>query len=127
MKKCELKGLQSGIKSLVVESRAFNLKIQATEGMTRHGWRVEKKDLGCFTRAKLLAYGFLRGIPYRVLERKSESPIPFGMVLTEVIEHGFCSTQSESIINQASADIEKWLAVEPEDVSVTVEASVAAE
>lgn len=67
-KKKDLPDLRSEIKRLADEGRSFHPRIRAASGLERHALRNEKWDLGQEARHLLLAYAFLRGVPYRVLE-----------------------------------------------------------
>jgi hypothetical protein len=70
LKKKDLPALKAEIKRLAAEGRAYNSRIQDAHGPERHRLRGEKGSIGWDARMLLLAYAFLRGVPYRVLEPK---------------------------------------------------------
>lgn len=70
MKKHQLTELREEIKSNAHSARTYNPRIQASSGLERHALRLEKAGYKYPARSMLLAYGFLRGIPYRVLEQR---------------------------------------------------------
>lgn len=102
MKKFELVVLRDQIKNLTEMSRSMNPLIQAAKGLERHELRVQKSSYSTESRSKLLAYAFLRGVPYRVLERNCESPVPFSWTHEEIFKY-------REIEN---GELEAWLAVE---------------
>lgn len=72
----QLVHLKIKIKSLVDESRNIRKEANKTSGMAK--WRLNDHRTGIVryhTRANLLAYGLLIGIPYNVMEKKcAEAP-----------------------------------------------------
>lgn len=86
------------------ESREIRKKIHASKGMDRwHAWR-EKRDYGEETRHLLLAYGWMRGLPYEACEKKCgelNSPSP-SYIANLATDHGVTTT---------SETIKVWLAV----------------
>jgi len=60
--------LKNRIKDLAAEGRALRGRIQQTRGLERHALWNEKRSVGAKARITLLAYGFLRGMPYRRIE-----------------------------------------------------------
>jgi len=54
------------------ESRSIRKQINESAGMERWGFWADKRRYGSETRDLLLAYGFLRGMPYRVIEPKTQ-------------------------------------------------------
>ena len=55
------------------ESRSIRKQIHGSSGMERWGFWQDKRKYGFETRDLLLAYGFLRGVPYLVIEAKTNS------------------------------------------------------
>jgi len=64
----ELSNLKSQISEAARKGRSIHTKIQACRGDARHALWNEKRALGRRARYLLLAYGYLRGIPYRRIE-----------------------------------------------------------
>ncbi len=68
MKKSELVYTRSQIAKLTAESKAIRKQIHASSGMAKWMLWQEKRAVGYSARRELLAYAFLRGVPYRVVE-----------------------------------------------------------
>jgi hypothetical protein len=62
--------LKNSIKDLAQQGRALRARIQATKGPERDALWNRKRAIGRKARVSLLAYGFLRGVPYRAIEPK---------------------------------------------------------
>lgn len=67
------------IKSDIVErqtrSQAIRRSIRTSRGLVRWGFWEDKRALGADTRHVLLAYAFLRGMPYLACEKNTEKPV----------------------------------------------------
>ena len=61
---------REGIKVNETESREIRKKIHASKGKERWDLWIDKRELGDQTRYMLLAYAFLRGVPYQIVEQK---------------------------------------------------------
>jgi len=63
---------KTGLKNMVIESAArgaaWRKEIQATTDRARYDAWTEKRSVGLRTRRLLLAYAFVRGMPYAVVE-----------------------------------------------------------
>jgi hypothetical protein len=74
--------LKNRIKDLAQQGRALRARIQTTKGPERHALWNEKRAIGRKARVSLLAYGFLRGVPYRAIEpRRNDDGLPIPSVL----------------------------------------------
>lgn len=67
MTRDELKTL---IRDLATEGRAIQSRIGETQGLERHALWNEKRRVGRRARAALLAYAYVRAVPYRRVEPK---------------------------------------------------------
>lgn len=66
--------LKIKLKSLAAEARIIRREEQRTNGDLREEMHIHRvRDLRHESRATHLAYGFIRGVPYRVIEAKSTS------------------------------------------------------
>src|SRR5882724_2684321 len=74
VKKSELVNLRSEIAKRVAESRGIRKNINASSGMAKWALWNDKRSVGSETRDLLLAYAFLRGVPYRVVEPTAKVP-----------------------------------------------------
>ena len=77
--KSELQGLRARIAELAAQGVAIRSKIGAARERARYDLWNEKRAVGDGVRDLLLAYAFLRGVPYRVAEPTArEKPAWFG-------------------------------------------------
>ena len=60
--------LKAKIKDWAAQGKALRGRIQASAGPERHALWNEKRAVGAEARVALLAYGFLRGVPYARIE-----------------------------------------------------------
>ncbi len=95
MRKSSLTKLQSEIKSLAADGRALNPRIQGASGRERASLRREKAEVGDRARHLLLAYAFLRGVPYAALEGTCRRLPSFDLVLRHAERHGVAPTSAE--------------------------------
>jgi len=75
--------LKIKVRSLADESRSIRREANKTSGMAK--WRLNHHRTTVVrehTRYNLLAYGILRGIPYRVMERRCHEAPDFSKVAT---------------------------------------------
>lgn len=70
MKRKDLSDLRSEIKEVAEQGRTMNGPIQAAKGPERHELRLKKAAVGWSSRHLLLAYLFLREVPYVAGESK---------------------------------------------------------
>jgi hypothetical protein len=61
--------LKAKIKDQAALGRTLRSRIQGSAGPDRHALWNEKRAVGAEARVLLLAYGFLRGVPYAHIER----------------------------------------------------------
>jgi len=74
MKKSELSVLRFRIAALAEQGRAIGRQIREASGRARYDLWNDKRSLGDDARALLLAYAFLRDVPYRVVEPTAVTP-----------------------------------------------------
>lgn len=74
-KRQQLGALRKEIARLAEEGRSYNERISGASGPARHALRLEKSGVGRYSRVCLLAYGMLRGVPYRSIERSTRDAI----------------------------------------------------
>jgi hypothetical protein len=72
-KKFQLSTLKIEIKRLADEGRALNKEISSVSDLERYTLRYRKGLIGRSARICLLAYAFLREIPYEALEGKDNA------------------------------------------------------
>lgn len=72
MDKIEKIRLVSRLRGFEVEAKSLRVKIKKAQDKERPAWRLRqaKEIIGVDARHHLLAYAFLRGIPYKALEPK---------------------------------------------------------
>ena len=79
--------LKSKVRGLEFEGQKIRRKIEKSSGLERFNHWTRKRELGYYTRAHLLAYGFLRGVPYNQMERKSNCVVDLQLLLQIIHEH----------------------------------------
>lgn len=73
--------LRIKIKSLAAEAEIIRREAKKTKGMTKWGLNHHRTSVvRHHSRHNLLAYGFLRGVPYCVMERNCDEAPDFKMV-----------------------------------------------
>jgi hypothetical protein len=87
-KKCKYPQIKEELKSRQAESQDIRKRIHAASGMDRWELWQEKRRYGSETRDLLLAYGFLRGMPYRVIEAKTDSGPSCTLIQRCLAAHG---------------------------------------
>lgn len=104
----QLVRLREEIKRLADEGRGFSARIQASRGLDRHYLRLEKADVGRAARVCLLAYGLLRGVPYRAMEARTRERVT--VYLADAVANAASANFPEggSLQNEAVLD---WLSV----------------
>lgn len=78
MKKSELVWLRAEIAKYAADGTAIRGKINEARDRARYDLWNEKRVVGLEARRRLLAYAFLRGVPYRVVEPTSVKPGDLG-------------------------------------------------
>jgi len=110
MKKSQLVGLRARIAELAAQGRAIRAQIQKAFARARYDLWNDKRSIGNEARWMLLAYAFLRDIPYRVVE---PTAVHSGQI------HGGSKGLAIAVAREAklpdSAAVEAWLAV-PEQI-----------
>ena len=92
--------LRIKVKTLVAESQIIRKEARKTKGMVKWGLNEHRKTIvRSHTRFNLLAYGLLRGVPYRVMESKCREKPDFESVARVARRFG-CSAE----------DLELWIA-----------------
>lgn len=122
MRKSELQSLQSKIKANAEQACGLNRDIQAASGPIRAQLRYEKKCLGYETRNLLLAYAFLRGMPYKAAEPAcSDKPSVRGIkrVVQEELPHS-----SADIDDRISSWLDGTSSEATSDAPIPAESSV---
>lgn len=126
------KRYESGIRVLRAIVRGFQLEgtdiqraITKSKGDKKHQLRVKKGSLGCTARYHFLAYAFLRGLPYKVVEQHTNCPPHVDSLLKVVSSHENLTFVTE-VTNGRSYSrwvpwtremIEGWLMAVPEVVA----------
>jgi len=106
-KKSELENIQKEIKALAKEGKAFRPRIHAAQDQERYNLWDEKRAVGQEARYLLLAYAFLRGIPYRILEKKCyEDDCKY---LRYHLIQGFKDALTNHEYEISEAELENWL------------------
>lgn len=76
----KLRVLKAKIRGLEAEGRSIRAHITRSSGSHKDQlWRL-KRELGNYTRAHLIAYGLLRGVPYAKIESNSASMIDLKVI-----------------------------------------------
>ena len=79
--------LKDIIKQRVEVSQGIRKNIHESSGMDRHHFWCDKQNHGDITRVHLLIYGFLRGIPYKTIEPKTDRhPLSFYPIRIYVVK-----------------------------------------
>jgi hypothetical protein len=89
------------------DSQELGRTIQRSRGRERWDAWEEKRSYGRDTRPLLLAYGFLRGVPYLACERKcaEDNPPSIEAIIIAASEHG---------IELSRQELEAWTAATTE-------------
>lgn len=69
-KKRDLFALKAEIKGYAAEAASVRAQIHKSEGAERYNLWTKKRTIGNHARHALLAYAFLRNVPYSVIEKK---------------------------------------------------------
>lgn len=98
--------LRAKIKGFAAESRSIRRLINKSSGEARHKLWNLKSDLGFTARMHLLAYAFLRGKPFYLIEKKSNIGLAF--YVEKALNQNDFSYKAFT-----RKDIEAWLVVQP--------------
>lgn len=110
MKKSELGWLRSKIADLAAQGVAIRKQIQAAFARARYDLWNDKRSIGDEARWMLLAYAFLRDVPYRVVE---PTAVHEGSVYGGA--KGLANAVAKAAQLPDSAKVEAWIAV-PEQI-----------
>lgn len=109
--------LKVKIKSLAAESKIIR-KEEKLHPLFREELYLHRKFVVAReARATLLAYSFLRGIPYKKVESNCDSPPDWSRVKTMVLKYGkdfsrpIWSVDDKKRIDEVTKDLEKWAAM----------------
>ncbi len=94
--------LKIKIKSLVDESKNIRSEANKTSGMAK--WRLQHHRttvVRTHTRHNLLAYGLLRGVSYREIEKKCGTPPNFNTVIKHAKQFGAAEEYMEEWVADA--------------------------
>ena len=107
----KVKMLKIKIKSLAEEARIIRTEERKSKGWIRNSLRLHRiEDVRREARHSLLAYAFLRGVPYHVVENYTETPIDWSKVQRMVSKFGVAwadQTYDEYASQKAEQD-RKW-------------------
>ena len=95
--------LKNRIKNLSEEGRTLRAKIQAAAGPERHALWNEKRAIGRKARVSLLAYGFLRGVPYRRIEPRRHDD---GLLIPSLLLGAWASDLGIRVLHQYQAVVD---------------------
>jgi hypothetical protein len=121
-KKRRFENIREAIRQQEQLSRAARAKIRETSGLDRYEAWTEKRSVGAHTRDLLLAYAFLRGMPYRVCEPITRNPEPppvgepvkngppaYGVdIFWRLVEFGY--REKPERLGKCPEDLQAWLA-----------------
>jgi hypothetical protein len=90
-------------------SREARSAIRATSGLDRYNAWAEKRSIGAHTRDLLLAYAFLRGVPYRVCEPVTQGGFPaYGLdIYRRLVEFGY--REKVERLYKCPPELQEWL------------------
>lgn len=102
MNKERLIHLRIKVKSLVAEAQIIRQEANKTNGWVKWGLKQHNKDIvRRHTRHNLLAYGCLKGIPYKTMEKKCETSPNFKKVQEIARRFGGTSEEVTAWIEEA--------------------------
>ena len=115
MKKSQLVGLRCLIAAFAAQGQEIRRQIQKAIARARYDLWNDKRSLGSDARMALLAYAFLRDVPYRVAEPTAVAPVgrteeQWRRSLAQDIAPYVCKERVTP-----AKDIEAWLAL-PEQI-----------
>jgi len=106
-KKEALKKFNAAARSRETEARQIRKDIQGSSGMTRWALWNDKRDFGYNTRHVLLAYAFVRGMPYKAAEPNcAEDNVPSRVEIA-----GWLKAITD--LDVAADEISAWLGAQP--------------
>jgi hypothetical protein len=104
-KRAVIKQFRDTLRTREFESRAICARIRASSGLDRAAAWDEKRTYGDVTRCILLAYGFVRGLPYETIEKNTRCVPAMGRISRAAGEVG-AGTALPSLVD---SDIEAWV------------------
>lgn len=111
--KREIKTLASQGKDL--HKQIIQLRSQPDTGKQREALWTEKRALGTQTRCRLLAYAYLRGVPYKAVEANAvPGNIPYVHHLAPHVHPGFDKLPLGEERKQIADGIRDWLGAKVE-------------
>lgn len=81
----DMRVLKAKIRGLEAESGWVRRRINKTTGVRRNEFWELKRKLGLRTRAYLIAYGLLRGVPYEKIENKPKYTCALSLLVHDAI------------------------------------------
>jgi hypothetical protein len=98
MNKLQRLGIKAKICGCQHISYSLRKQISRLKGDRRHQGQLTKREFGMQTRSYLLAYGFLRGIPYKQIEeRHGIGNPPDARRILEITHEGLYSWQRKEL------------------------------
>lgn len=83
----KLRVLKAKIRGLEIEGKSIRARINCSSGSQKDQlWKL-KRELGDYTRAHLIAYGLLRGVPYNKIESNCRVMIDLRNICDVIAEH----------------------------------------
>lgn len=109
MKTRRFENIRAAIRRQEELSREARAKIRETSGPDRYEAWAEKRIIGAHTRDLLLAYAFLRGMPYRVCEPVTQGGFPaYGLdIHFRLVEFGY--REKIDRLYKCPDDLQAWL------------------
>ncbi len=108
--------LRSEIKTLAAEGCELQRQITALRllpdtGPERHKLRLVKRGVGERTRARLVAYGVLRGVPYVRIEANCRVPLDPALVLSRIKDAAATHVLNDrgGHTTTVSAEVQAWI------------------
>jgi len=117
VKKCRFPEIKAEVKVRQAESQAIRKQINEAHGLDRWCLWQEKRRYGTDTRYLLLAYAFLRGMPYAACEPKNRErlvnsdPVRHGSMPSAYLLHKTASQWTKTEVTEAQ--LKAWLQAVP--------------
>lgn len=109
--------LKTTIKGRALSSRGMRREANQTSGMAKHDIHLRMRSYGAATRNYLLAYAFLRGIPYKVAEQscRPDNP-PRARAISSVLEDLDEAFEGNAEIPYGEQAVRDWINAKSEDL-----------
>jgi hypothetical protein len=102
-----LQVLRAKIRGLQAAGTSLHNRIRKAKGPKRNELWNEKRRLGCYNREHLIAYGLLRGVPYRSIERCAKENRPDAQRVFELMRtHGDWKVARELTVDRVKELLE---------------------